>query len=286
MLDLNRTDVPDSGRWVFRSQVYVPSSFTGSSYFIMLNDYSFGGPLVWSVQVQFNGMSGRCECDCGSMPAANLPLLVRDEWTEIRAEIDLSADTLDVYYDGHRLNAPGYTWTEGPFGTSSGQTRIEAINFFPLSGPGEVYFDDARLEPRIEFGELDAGCVPTNNSTGQPGVLTAYGSPIAATNLLILRASDLPNEFGYFLASRTSGLYIVPPGASGPICLSQDIARFVRHVRSGPVFSHEAPALDLSNLPFNVPPFGVLVGDTVAFQCWYRDGGSSNFTNSTLVTFR
>ena len=49
-------------------------------------------------------------------------------------------------------------------------------------------------------------CGPASfNSTGQSGVMSAFGSPLVTANDVTLVASNLPYDFGYFLSSRAQG---------------------------------------------------------------------------------
>jgi len=77
-------------------------------------------------------------------------------------------------------------------------------------------------------------CGPAvNNSTGNPGVITATGSAIAANNDVTLRASSLPNNSnGFFLTSTNQGFVANPGGSSGNLCLGSSIGRYVGPVRS------------------------------------------------------
>ncbi|MEZ5976060.1 MAG: hypothetical protein R3E96_14830 [Planctomycetota bacterium] len=135
-----------------------------------------------------------------------------------------------------------------------------------------------------------AYCTPAvANSTGQPGTLSAYGSPFAANNSLTLTATHLPqNQFGYFLNSTSQGLVANPGGSLGNLCLGG----------TSPIGRHNAPneiqntgstntftlTLDLTNLPSPTGPVAALAGQTWHFQAWYRDfvGGQSvsNFTGA------
>lgn len=128
-------------------------------------------------------------------------------------------------------------------------------------------------------------CDPSSlNSTGQPGQLEASGSHLVADNNFSLRALQLPaNQFGYPLFSNAQG---VVPVASGILCLSGQIGRFTSNLFNSGGSGDSGPlVIDLNNLPW--PPGGaVLPGDTWNFQIWYRDIGTSNFTNGVTVVFQ
>ncbi|MCP3915247.1 MAG: hypothetical protein GY711_06810 [bacterium] len=128
------------------------------------------------------------------------------------------------------------------------------------------------------------------NSTGLPAVISAAGSPFVIENNVALEASALPpNQFGYFLASRTRGFIANPAGSQGNLCLGGQILRFAR---AGEVqFSGSAGefslALDLTDFPSS-PPLAVAPGEEWNFQGWFRDqdpGPTSNFTQGITIVF-
>ena len=129
-------------------------------------------------------------------------------------------------------------------------------------------------------------CAPAQpNSTGQPGTMWATGSGAVAANSVQLAVNQLPPlQFGYFLVSRDQGMF-QPPGSQGVVCLGGDIGRFNQPERIivGPA---DATTIDLLFLPTNAPGSQVTQpGETLNFQCWYRDGGGNNFTDGVSVTF-
>ena len=61
-----------AGKWVYTTNVYIPSTFSGLSYFIMLNTYDSGTATYnWSVQLGFDSTTGMIDADCGSSSAVN-----------------------------------------------------------------------------------------------------------------------------------------------------------------------------------------------------------------------
>jgi hypothetical protein len=125
------------GTWYYTAWQYIPASFTGESYFIMLNQYDDAGTnLNWSVQVSF---SGNAVTNSG-VSGGTLPL-VRDEWMEIRVEIDLFNDVTRFFYGGDLLYEG--TWTEEVSG--GGILNIAAVDLF-ANGASPVYYDDLSLE--------------------------------------------------------------------------------------------------------------------------------------------
>lgn len=134
-------------------------------------------------------------------------------------------------------------------------------------------------------------CAAAPNSTGNPGVLVAVGSPRVLDNMLQLNASSLPlNSFGYIIASRSSGQTFPAAGSSGRICIvGPNIARFGSTIQNSGATGTFAATIDLTNIPTN-PPTSVAGGETWNFQAWHRDatptGVTSNFTNAVSVSFR
>jgi hypothetical protein len=131
-----------SGQWVYTAWQFVPTDFTGTSYFIMLNTYNDAGVgLNWSTQVNFAGMLVTNDGQNGG----TLPL-IKGEWVEMRVEIDLDADTQSFYYGGDLLYSA--TWTDGMSG--GGALNIGAVDLF-ANGASVVYYDDlSLLEPYVE----------------------------------------------------------------------------------------------------------------------------------------
>lgn len=137
-------------------------------------------------------------------------------------------------------------------------------------------------------------CTPAvNNSTGRPGVLTASGSPVVATNNLTLEASSLPNNsFGYFLTSTTQGLVPGAGGSQGNLCLSGAIGRYVGpgQIKNSGTVGEFSLQINLMQTPTPTGFVTVIAGQTRNFQTWHRDavGGmaTSNFTNGLRITFQ
>ncbi|MCP3920014.1 MAG: hypothetical protein GY711_31175 [bacterium] len=90
------------------------------------------------------------------------------------------------------------------------------------------------------------------------------------------------------------GLYVVPPGADGVLCVTSPQYRY-SSVPLGQVFQFDAagvgqPVIGVGEivLPTDgsfAPVPAVNVGESRVFQAWHRDGVSSNFSNATSVAF-
>ena len=127
----------NSGRWTIAGWCFIPNGSTGEQFFILLNDYTENGVQNWSTQILFNSTTGLVT-DFDAV-GASLPL-IRNQWTEVRVEIDFTADTQSIYYGGALLNAK--SWTDGASG--DGDLNLEALDLFSNLG-STIYWDDLSL---------------------------------------------------------------------------------------------------------------------------------------------
>ena len=292
-----------SGQWVFSCKQYIPNSFGGTTYWIMLNQFAPGGPYSWSVQVNMNGSTLLATPDINGAAVIQGPNsipIVFDAWVELRAEIDLDADTCLIYYDNQLMGE--YTWSIGV--STVGVAEIASLDLFPAdNNTGEVFYDDFSVTVGTGGGP-SLFCNPANlNSSGTAATLG--GSTFSGPGLFHLDATGGPAaEFGYFLVAAAS----VDPGipvSGGRLCLSAPIGRFTASAGPGfnsigqfdgaGVFQNLAGTSSVGSgydvgqaLPD--PPGGIIsAGATWNFQLWYRDGGAgpgtSNFSDGIAVTF-
>jgi len=126
-----------SGLWVYTAWQYVPTGFSGTSYFLLLNQYNDGGPYNWSTQVSFNS-AGYIQND---YDGSQLPLIT-GRWVELRVEIDLDADVQTFYYDDQMLFSS--SWTNGMGG--AGSLDIACVDLY-ANNASPVYYDDMSLVP-------------------------------------------------------------------------------------------------------------------------------------------
>lgn len=115
--------------------------FEGESYFLLLSDYTDGAGTdnEWSVQLKLSSYSLTIESDGDYV---SLPLIL-DEWVEIRVEIDLDGDWMEIYYNDTFLVEKA--WTDGPDHGGTGELNIGAVDLYAnLATP--VYYDDLSLE--------------------------------------------------------------------------------------------------------------------------------------------
>ena len=137
--DLVHEYAETTGQWVYTAWQYVPTDFTGESYFILLNSYDDAGAANnWSAQVLFDGAANTVTNDGGVSPGS--AALIRGQWVELRFEIDLDADTGAFYYNGSMVYSG--TWSGQVSG--GGATSIAAVDLF-ANGASVVYYDDMSL---------------------------------------------------------------------------------------------------------------------------------------------
>ena len=148
----------DSGIWTVTAHQFIPSGTTGQPYFILLNNYTDGGPTNnWSTQVCFDVAAGVLRDDvpgdCTGTPT--LPILF-DQWVELKTVIDLDLDTQTFFYNGQALYTD--TWTGHVSG--GGLLNIDTIDLF-ANASTSVFYDDLSLsnaffEDGFESGDTSA----------------------------------------------------------------------------------------------------------------------------------
>ncbi|HOC42238.1 MAG TPA: hypothetical protein PKJ99_04385 [Thermoanaerobaculales bacterium] len=188
-----------TGPWVYTAWQYVPTDFTGTTYFILLNSYDDPGTnLNWSVQVSFDAATNLVANDG---PAGGTLPLVKGQWVEIRDEIDLTLDTQSFYYNNTLLFTT--TWTGGMSG--GGALNIGAVDLF-ANNASVVYYDDVSLAaPGVpDVCDLpsdvpwlstapSAGTTPGWGTTPVEVGLDSTGLPIGTYNANLCVTSDDPD---------------------------------------------------------------------------------------------
>jgi hypothetical protein len=129
----------NSGRWTISGWCFVPTGSTGEQYFILLNDYTENGVQNWSTQILINSTTGLVTDFDAVGPS--LPI-IRNQWVEVRVEIDFTVNSQTIYYGGTFLNTK--SWTEGASGM--GDLNLEALDLFSNLG-STIYWDDLSLIP-------------------------------------------------------------------------------------------------------------------------------------------
>ena len=136
-----------SAEWTFTAYQYIPSDFSGETYFLLLNTYNDGGPYHWSNAVSFSSDTG----EVSSWEGETL-LIIFDQWVEIRVEINFSADWQEIYYDDDLLVEK--SWTEGI--EPGGVLNLACVDLYASDAPStSVYYDDFSLDGVATDPDLD-----------------------------------------------------------------------------------------------------------------------------------
>ncbi len=125
------------------------------------------------------------------------------------------------------------------------------------------------------------------NSTGlAANIQLSWGGDLTQGNYLYLLTENVPaQEFGYYLGSQTPAFVPGAGGSQGNLCVGGAVRRLITGTVNLPAYLGTMPlALNLSNVPGG-PPASISAGDTWFFQLWYRDAGSSNFSEGWQITF-
>lgn len=178
-----------SGVWEYSAWQYIPVSFTGESYFILLNRYDDPGTdNNWSVQVDFNGTANQVQNT--GFTGGTLPL-IRGQWVELRVEIDLDNDLTTFFYNDAVLYQG--TWTEEVSG--GGSINIAAVDLWGnLSS--SVYYDNISLDQLFDTDWLstnpDEGSTAAGASSNVDVLLDATGLANGVYTATLWAASNDP----------------------------------------------------------------------------------------------
>jgi hypothetical protein len=159
-----------SGQWIYTAWQYVPTNFSGITYFNLFSDYYDGGEqnCKWALQVHFDSDLMLVESE---FDAVDLPLQT-GKWIQLRCEIDLTADTMSFYYDNELLISKA--WTAGPNNVGDGVLAISAVDLF-ANFASPVYYDDISLAPPGTSLSCEAGG-PYSGEVGEAIHFTAAAS--------------------------------------------------------------------------------------------------------------
>ncbi len=286
-----------SGQHTMRAYTY---GATGQSdqkwFFIVMNTYSIPGPYKWSVQVTFDPAAGIYSGDCGSITAFQGSLIM-DAWVEIRAQIDLTADSAEVFYNGASI-APPYQWTLGVFGQDTGVNQgalnIAAVDLYHAVsanvGSHRAFYDDFELVNGFPPPSPTIYCTPKTNSLGcTPSIgATGFSSASAGSGFVIDTINVINNKPGLYLYSNTGQAAV--PFFGGLRCVNSPVRRSVPMSSNG-----NAPPNDCSgiySMDWNTFSAGGLGGSPQAYlltpgtvidvQAWGRDSGFPPGLNATL----
>lgn len=130
------------GQWVYKCKLFIPTGSTGTTYFILLNNYNDGATAIkrWSVEYNINMTTGMITDDFA--PTAPPIPIVYGSWQPIRCEIDLTGNTVVQSYAG--VSWPS-RWWKNPADTNT-LDKIAAVDLY-ANNVGPVYYDDIVLLP-------------------------------------------------------------------------------------------------------------------------------------------
>jgi hypothetical protein len=138
--------------WRYTANLFVPTAATGDAYFILLNKYTpVSGPYNWSVELKLDATTGLVTDDFSGAttpPSTRIggpTALIRNSWVPIQVDMNLTANTVNIYYNNALLSSG--TWTTG----TSSILNLAAVDLFSNASSG-VYFDNLSLAQIPEPG--------------------------------------------------------------------------------------------------------------------------------------
>jgi len=144
----------NSGTWIYKAWQYVPSSMTGSQFFILMNTYTPGvthNSPDWSLQLELSATGGYIR-DFNNV-AASLTLKT-NQWALIYVEIDFEADLQTIYYDNTLLTSK--SWKNGV--AQGGAKNLACVDLYAGDTTSTtVYYDDLSVVPEGPPLTCDAG---------------------------------------------------------------------------------------------------------------------------------
>ncbi len=134
----------NSGVWTISAQQFIPSSFSGQTYYIFENVYSDTDISVvsWSTQIQFDSATGMLSNESGGANPFSAPF-VTDRWVELKLVVDLDTDLQTFYYDGVQMFSGSWT-QQYPDQSVPGILAIGSIDLF-ANGASPIWYDDIQI---------------------------------------------------------------------------------------------------------------------------------------------
>jgi hypothetical protein len=279
-----------TGKHTMRAYTYSATGSVDKWFFLVMNRYTDVGPFGWGAQLTMDPTTLTWAADHGGATPTTGPLIM-DAWVEIRAEIDLTGNTGQVFYNGVATAAP-YCWSCGVFGGAPNvlAQRIAAVDLYhnpaTATPSGRAYWDDFSLisEP-VAYCTAKVnsqGCTPAISSTGAPSASAGSGFTVSCSNLL----NNKPTMLVYTNAGRAA-----TPFFGGTLCVSGPVHRGLTLSSGGT----PAPAVDCSgvySVDMNAFAVGALGGTPASFltipgtvvdaQAWARDPGFAVPNNASL----
>jgi hypothetical protein len=285
-----------SGQHTMRAYTYAATGIVDNWFFLILSQYTDVGPFDWAVQVTFSPSAGTWAADHGTATPVTGPLLL-DQWVEVRAQIDITADLVEVFYNGVSV-APPYCWSCGVFGgaPTPASMNIAAVDLYhapaTATPSGKAYWDDFGLTNGFPPPPPVAYCTAKANSLGcLPAIGSSGTSSAAATSGFVVTGSNLRNNKPSMLVYTNAGRAATPL-FGGTLCVASPTHRALVLSSGGT----PAPASDCSGVysidmnsfaagTLGGTPQGFLLvpGTVVDAQIWSRDQGFPAPNNAALT---
>jgi len=143
--DLVREYIISGGVWTYSGSVFVPTAHTGTSFFILMSNYSDAGTnMHWSVQMTLNSTTGMVGDNSANGGTATPVPLVKGQWVPFSVDIDLVADTKVVRYNSQQVIAS--RWRDVAGGTTGATLSLGAVDLF-ANGTSSVFYDNLNVVP-------------------------------------------------------------------------------------------------------------------------------------------
>ncbi len=172
-----------TGKWQVDAWVFIPAGWAGTTYFLMQNTYVDFGPYGWSVQLEFNSITGQIhDFDDVLVGRTFSPQsYVTNAWSKIEVDFDLGANTMEARYNGAVVS-------NGIYGIRlADPIQFQCFDLY-ASNSTSVFYDDMSLTKVVN-------CIPDLTTTAIPGS-PGYGVPNGIVN---------NDDFFYFLSQFAAG---------------------------------------------------------------------------------
>ena len=282
-----------SGAWTLGAWMYIPITTTGHKYtsttdtfFLIQNDYNHGGPYNWSLQLHFTEATGMWISDFDTTSYTGP--FVADQWVEVRADIDLTLDQLEVFYDG-TSTGPARPYNGSVSGIGSGKTEIGALDLYANGAAdpaSRVYYDDVFLAG----GSGGCNSNPTNYCTAGTSAslcqafmsATGTASASAATGFTVSVTNFEGNKDGTFFYAQNGQQANSWGNGTSFQCVTPPVKRSGVNVGIGTNGAcNNIASRDLNAYWNGIPAKTPVPGSPLNIQMWYRDpNNTSNQTTS------
>jgi hypothetical protein len=142
------------GLWRYSGSVFVPQAHTGTSYMILMSNYSDANVnLHWSTQMTFNSTTNLVGDDSPNGGTVTPVGLVKGQWIGFSVDIDLVNDTKVVRYNNQQVLAS--RWRDVAGGTSGATLSVGAVDLY-ANNTTSVFYDNLSLQAVPEPATMTA----------------------------------------------------------------------------------------------------------------------------------